>query len=332
MPGSDEIAGGRRYLLGLLLALAALVVVAAFNLIVDPLGLFGAARRHAFNRSTPMSVMYWLAESRDTSFYQRIVADPAVDTVLIGTSRTDLGFDTCGLPIGRVVGYGWGAREFGEVTLAALAGRTRAATLLIEVAIDNDPAAPPPRSSVSRWLYAAWSPLVTRLTWDTLVESVRHQGQPANCRRAGHYVPPAQRFRAGHDGLAGALAMPGSTGYRRSLARLSATVRAADRICGESGLRHRLVLFSLPLSHRRTVRLDRLSRRVAADVRQVLDARPSRHCEMSLADFSLSAPGGDAWQDPTAWWNESHFSPRLGNAALPALLSVQRAADRQRAR
>ena len=112
---------------------------------------------------------------------------------------------------------------------------------------------------------------------------------------------------------------------RRDLADLA---DLADDICRRTGLRHRLVFFTLPGTpdNAPVKGHDRLVKANAMRIAAMFAARQSGagRCDIRYLNFASTPPGNEAeralWRDRDQWSDYFHFSARLGETALDALL------------
>jgi hypothetical protein len=331
-PEKEPVRLTRRWWAGLGAGLAILGGYALVNVAVDPTGEFGQSGRHAFNRSPPPGVIAQGEAGGNPAFFTRAIREHRGDIFLIGSSRTWRGFDTCSRPeILRVAGSAWGSRELTRVERAILKSRTTPATVLIEVGLPTRerPAIVDPAQAA---LSTALSPRTALQSLQTVTHSLTGgEADPPTYAPCQALAPAPQdwtqadrslRYTLGQlDTSAASLA----TG-RRTLADM---VDQADDVCRRTGLRHRLVFFTLPATpdaapvrgHDRLVQVN--AARIAA---MFADRNPGEGgCDIRYLNFASTPPGDPEaqalWRDRDQWSDYFHFSTRLGETALKALLS-----------
>lgn len=329
MPISDK-AEWRRHWTGLLLAVACILPVVSLNYYVNPVGLFGTPRHRAINRFTPLYASGIVSEFARPSFYDDTVADRTTDIFLFGNSRAAHGLDTCGHPVARVTGAGWGFAEFAPLIRRALTRRERKATILLELPVAESSGSAEPRAPLDDLLYAALSPRITRASIETVLANLPYRDQfrtnvAANCAadKIGGPIAPSSADLATERSV---YAHPDPVAYARNLAGLRRTVEGADEECRRSGIRHSLLFYRMPPTWYVTADIQAVARRSAADVQSVITPRRrGAACEIRFADFAERPPGSAAerakWSDPSLWLDASHPSPALGKLVLPALLA-----------
>jgi len=329
MPISDR-AEWRRHWAGLLLAIVCILPVVSLNYYVNPVGLFGPPRHRAINRFTPLYASGIVSEFARPSFYDDTVADQATDVFLFGNSRAAHGLDTCGHPVARVTGAGWGFAEFSPLIRQALTRRKRKATILLELPLVESSAFAEPRAGLDDLIYAALAPRVTRASIETVLANLPYRGQSrtsvaANCA-ADKIAGPVAPTSADPATERSAYAHPDPVAYARNLAGLRRTVEGADEECRRSGIQHSIIFYRMPPTWYVTADMLAVNRRSAADIQSVITPRRrGATCEIRFADFVERPPGSAAdrakWSDPSLWLDTSHPSPTLGKLILPALLA-----------
>lgn len=320
----------RRHWAGLLLAIVCILPVVSLNYYVNPAGLFGPPRRHAINRFTPLYASGIVNEFARPSFYEDIVADRTTNVFLFGNSRAAQGLDTCGHPVARVTGAGWGFAQFTPLIRQALTRRERKATILLELPLVEGSAFAAPRAPLDDLIYAALSPRITRASIETVFANLPYRGQfrtevTANCA-ADKVGGPLASISADPATERSVYAHPDPVAYARNLAGLKRTVEGADEECRRSGIRHSIIFYRLPPTWFVTADMLAVSRRSASDIRSVITPRRrGAACEIRFDDFAERPPGSAAdrakWSDPSLWLDSSHPSPALGKLVLPALLA-----------
>lgn len=330
MPPPDLTRG---WWVGLLAGLCVIAGGVAFNVLVDPTGEFGQSGRHAFNREPPPDVIAKGVKGGNPAFFTRAIREHQGQIFLIGSSRTWRGFDTCSRPeVLRVAGSGWRMRTLARVERAILDHRRTPAILLIEVGLPTEeppPVVGPMQAAVS----AALSP-------GTLVSAARTAGHSL---KGGGFRPPTYASCAAHSSPAVDW-IQAERSLRYSLGQLDTSSASlargrqdvvdvadwADRVCGRTGLRHQLVLFTLPAAPEgaQATAHERVFQQNAARLEAGFAARtaPKGGCEIRYVNFSSVPPGSPRdqrlWRDRSEWTDYVHFSPRLGAIALDALLGV----------
>lgn len=337
MPDSDplppEPALGRSYLRALAGAAALLILYCLVNLLADPTGEFGLSGRFAFNRAPPPEAIAEGEAGGNPAFYTRAIRESAASTFLIGASRTWRGFDTCTRPgLLRIAGSAWGIAELTRIQRAVLESRDRPATLLVEIGLPQDESrriGSPLANAVS----VALSPHTFPLALRTMAGSLSGQPAPAfiGCRPLPSprtdWAEAARTLRAA---LTYVDATPAS--LRRGRDNVMAMADAADRICARTGIRHRLVYFSLPPAPAGAPApaLDRIIQSNSARLASAFAGRPrpAGGCTILYANHATDPPGPAAarllWRDRRFWSDYAHFSPQLGALALQALLAGTR--------
>jgi hypothetical protein len=329
MPISDRLEW-RRHWAGLLLAIVCILPVVSLNYYVNPVGLFGPPRQRAINRLTPLYASGIVSEFARPSFYEDTVADRTTDVFLFGNSRAAHGLDTCGHPVARVTGAGWGFAQFGPLIRQALTRRERKTTILLELPLIESSAFAAPRAPLDDLIYAALSPRITRASIETIFANLPYRGQSrtgvaANCaadkiaRQGASTSADSATERSGY-------AHPDPIAYARNLAALRRTVEGADEECRRSGIQHSIIFYRMPPTWSVTADMVAVTRRSAADIQSVITSRRrGAACEIRFADFAERPPGSAAerakWSDPSLWLDSSHPSPALGKLVLPALLA-----------
>lgn len=320
----------RRWWAGLLGGLALLGLWSLFNILIDPTGAFGLSGRFAFNRVPPPAVIAAGEDGGDPAFFTRAIREHRGDVFLIGSSRTWRGFDTCERPdILRVAGSAWGLRELTRVQRTILDHRRTPAELLIEIGLPTTerPAVTDPAQAA---IATALSPRTTGFSLQTVLHSLTGAAtRPATyapCRA----LPPGpadwvQAERSVRYTLGRLDTTPGSLMQGRRT--LLAMADQADQVCRRTGVRHRLVFFTLPPSPAGSPapRHDRIVQTNAARIaRAFADRAPAPGgCDIRYVNFASTPPGAPAeqalWRDREQWSDYFHFSSRLGATALAAL-------------
>ncbi len=333
MPGSEspETTGAlpKGYGVAVVLAGLALVAYGLFNILVDPTGQFGQAGRYPFNRALPAQTVAYGEANGDPSFYGRALRDSDATTILIGTSRTLQGFDVCARPdMLRIARPGYAIEHLARLEHMALRNRSRPITLLIEVGMPQTPR--PASSGVNRKIFAALSPHEALQAAGIVRASLAGEGvSPAYtpCRPTGsshhNWAEAGERLRLG---LTVLNASPSSLADGR--ARLMKIADDADRICMATGVRHRLIFFSLPVSSPGSPvpALNRLMERNTGRISEAFSRRraPAGGCDIQYRNHVATPPGSAtgqaAWRDRAEWLDYTHFSPRLGAIALDSLI------------
>jgi hypothetical protein len=334
MPDSDgttgEPAPTRGYWRGLLGAGAVLAVYCLLNILVDPTGEFGQSGRYAFNRAPPPAVIASGEAGGDPAFYVRAIRESQAGIFLIGASRTRRGFDTCSRPaILRIANSAWGLTELARLERAILEDKERPVTLLVEVGLPQDESAramSPLRTAAS----VALSPHTAWFSLQTIAASLREHPQlPAYTSCTPRPSPPVDWREAARSAAALATfidATPES--LQRGRDNLMAMADDADRLCARTGVRHNLIFFSLPVTPDGSPAraYDLIVRRDADRIAALFASRVARPggCAIRYANFATIPPGSPGeqrlWRDRGSWSDYSHFSPRLGEIALTALL------------
>lgn len=323
---------GRGYWAGLAGACAVIVAVASMNLAVDPIGSLGRHGAHTLNRSMRQAAQDHVRQGAPSALHRFAARRSGADVFLIGPSRVSLGFDVCSHPeVLRLSGSSWGAREEAAMSDMVLRDRAKPAVLLIEVGLPTDDGrpAPDPRATM---INAALSPRTTLLSLQTLVARLSGEG-PARETRDCRAIPHPQHWRTADVAFRRIQSVtdvsPPSLRRGRDIVRR--LVSAADETCRRTGLRHTLVLYALPPTPpypAARAYTERVSNGLS-DLRQDLAARPSAGgCRVVVADMTGGPPGPAGqqgeWADRSAWIDYTHFSPRLGELALEALMKVAR--------
>lgn len=317
---------------GLGAGLAILGGYALLNVVVDPTGEFGQSGRHAFNRTPPPDVIAQGVAGGNPAFFNRAIREHQGDTFLVGSSRTWRGFDTCARPdVLRVAGSAWGLRETRRVEETILNSRVRPATVLIEVGLPTRE-----RPAIVDRAQAALSTALSPRTTLQSVQTVAHSLTSGKMRPAT-YAPCEARAPGPRDwvqaerGLRYTLGQLDISGTSLATGRrdLVGLADLADDICRRTGLRHRLVFFTLPATpagapvngH------DRLVQANATRIAAMFAARQTAAggCDVRYLNFASDPPGDDAekalWRDRDQWSDYFHYSARLGETALEALLA-----------
>ncbi|NJC39830.1 hypothetical protein GGQ87_000088 [Brevundimonas alba] len=313
---------------GLFAGLAALGVWSLLNVLVDPTGEFGLSGRFAFNRAPPPAVIAAGEAGNNPAFFTRAIRESRGDVFLIGPSRTWRGFDTCGRSdVLRVAGSAWGLRELERVEATVLENRERPATLLIEIGLpttERPAITSPARAAVS----VALSPRTTAFSLQTVSHSLNGAAAtPASCaplasgERNWIEAERSARYTLG-------LLDTSTPSLEQGRLNLLAMADRADRVCRRTGLRHRLVFFTLPSSPASSPfsAYDSLFRanadRIAADFAG--RPTPAGGCAVSYVNFATTPPGDVSqqalWRDRENWSDYAHFSPALGAIALQSLI------------
>lgn len=336
MPSSEpEKAAGqltRGWWIGLGAGLVILLAYSLFNVAVDPTGEFGQSGRHAFNRSPPPGVVAQGVAGGNPAFFTRAIREHQGEAFLIGSSRTWRGFDTCSRPeILRVAGSAWGVRELMRVERTILSHRTTPAIVLIEVGLPTRerPAIVNPAQAA---LSTALSPRTTLQSVQTVVHSLTGgEANPASHAPCRPLAPDPRDWIQAERSLRYALRRLDTSPASLAMGRenLAGLADRADDLCRETGVRHRLVFFTLPATpadapvngHDRMVQANAV--RIAA---MFAERKPAVNgCEIRYVNLASTPPGNEAeqaiWRDRDQWSDYVHFSARLGETALEALLS-----------
>lgn len=310
---------------GLSVGLALLTGWCTLNVLVDPTGEFGQSGRHAFNRHPPESVIAAGESGNNPAFFTRAIREHVGDVFLVGASRTWRGFDTCQRPdILRVAGSGWGIRDLTQVERTILKARRTSSTLLIEVGFPTTerPAITDPAQAA---LSTALSPRTTLLSLRTIGHSLgKSPGvsstYPSCAPLAAGPTDWEQADRSFRYSVGLFDTSPESLDQGRR--NLQAMVEQADQLCRQTGIRHRLVFFSLPAMPVGAPALDAAVRANTVRIGEQFAHRPpsSGGCDIRYMDLSRSPPGGAAlWRDRDQWSDYTHFKPRLGALVLGVL-------------
>lgn len=324
-PESPPVRLTRGWWIGLSAGLILMTGWCLLNVAVDPTGEFGQSGRYAFNRFPPPAVIAAGEAGNNPAFFTRAIREHRGDTFLIGASRTWRGFDTCARQdILRVAGSAWGVREMAQVEQTILTTRRAPATLLIEVGVPTTerPAITDP---VQAALSTALSPRTTLFSLQTVAHSL---GGPADT--PADYPPCEPRASGPADWTQAERSMRYSMGlFDTSAAALDQGQRnlrtmaeQADELCRRTGVRHRLVFFSLPAMPVGAPASDAAMRANTVRIGQQFAHRPSVSggCDIRHVDLSRTPPGGAAlWRNRDHWSDYTHFRPHLGALALDAL-------------
>lgn len=311
---------------------AAIVAVASMNLAVDPIGTLGRHGAHVLNQTMPRAVLDHLRSGAPSALHRLAAERSGADVFLIGPSRVVLGFEVCSHPgVLKLAGSSWGAREVAAVSDMVLRDRTTPAVLLIEVGLPTDDGRPGPDTRAAM-INAALSPRITLLSLQTIAASLSGDG-PArgdmSCRAISHQTD--WRKAAVVFGQLQRVTDVSPASLRRGRDIVRRLVGAADEKCRRTGVRHTLVLFALPPtpSHPAARAFTERVSKGLSGLRQDLAARPfAGGCRVVVADMTGDPPGPadqqGLWADRSAWLDYTHFSPRLGEFALEALINVAR--------
>ncbi|RZJ20144.1 MAG: hypothetical protein EON85_16160 [Brevundimonas sp.] len=205
--------------------------------------------------------------------------------------------------------------------------RRTPATLLVEVGFptaERPAIANPAQAALS----TALSPRTTLLSLQTLGHSLGHTAgrtvnYPACTPLAANITDWTQADRSLRYSMSQFDTSAASLAQGRR--NLLAMADRADAVCRRTGVRHRLVFFSLPAmpegspAHHREVQANtaRIGRMFANR------ASASGGCEVRYRDLSSTPPGNAReqalWRDREQWSDYTHFRPRLGALALDAL-------------
>jgi hypothetical protein len=331
-PVPDEPALTRRYLGGLLAGVAMGTAYCLLNILVDPTGEFGLSGRFSFNRAPPPAAIVQGEAGGNSAFHTRAIQESGASIFLLGQSRTWRGFDTCTRPqILRIAGSSWGISEIARLQDVILRSRARPVTLLVEIGLPQDErarAALPLTNAVS----VALSPRTALFSLQTIVASLADDAAPPAYTSCRPNPSPRPNWAAAEGTLEAELTLIDATAesLRRGRDNVMAMADAADRICTNTGIRHRVTFFSLPATPAptRAVGIDRIirwnSRRIAEQfARRVA---PPGGCIIRYENFADVPPGTAAqqalWRDRDQWSDYVHYSPRLGEIALVALLGA----------
>ena len=318
----------RGYFTGLACGAALLAIHCIFNVLVDPTGAFGLSGRFAFNRAPPPQVVTYGESTGDPAFYSRAIRESRATKYLIGQSRTWRGFDTCVRPdMLRVAGSAWEISQLEQVQRTVLSTRQAPVIALVEIGLPQEE--PMKTSSFVRGLSVAMSPQTTYFSILTVVASMRRQRSPNFISCRPHASPPEnwpEALRTLRAALTYVNASKGSLlqGRRNVLAMAD----AADRICENTGLRHRIIYFSLPAtpSQSPATALDQKVRENSQAIATLFARRavPTNGCFISYRNFTTEPPGTTAqqamWHERAYWSDYAHYSPALGEVAMDVLL------------
>jgi hypothetical protein len=316
---------------GLDVGLAILTGHALFNMMVDPTGEFGQSGRYAFNRSPPPGVIAQGVASGNPAFFTRAIREHRGDVFLIGSSRTWRGFDTCSRPgIMRVAGSAWGVRELTRVERTILSSRTTPATVLIEIGLPTRerPAITDPAQAA---LSTALSPKTTLQSMQTMAHSLTGgEAYPATYAPCRSLAPGPRDWNQAERSLRYTLSQLDTSSASLAIGRqeLVSLADLADNVCRRTGLQHRIVFFTLPATpadapvngH------DRIVQANAMRIEAMFARRKSGAggCDIRYVNFASAPPGSEdeqaLWRDRNQWSDYFHFSARLGETALDALL------------
>jgi hypothetical protein len=340
MPSSEDpgpaVRLTRSFWIGLIAGVVLLLSVAGFNVVVDPTGEFGLSGRFAFNRAPPPEVIAFGREGRNPAYLRRAIRESDATHFMIGTSRTERGFDTCGRPeVLGLSGSSWDLPEFRQVQDMVLAGRSRPVTLLMEVGLPTT-LAPVIDDPIPAAISVALSPRTTLQALKTVSYSLSGRPVPST------YVPcrtpptPPRWERAAINARYSAnqlVLTPEALG--RQERSLLAIADAADRICRRDRLRHTVIFYALPSTPpgSPTASQAQFFNRNSVRLAGVFARRPAAPggCDVRFLNMSDDPPGGPAgqalWSSRANWLDYSHFSHRLGATALERLLSQDEAAS-----
>ena len=328
-PEEPPVRLSRGWWTGLGSGLAILVGYALFNVMVDPTGEFGQSGRHAFNQSPPPDVIAQGEAGGNPGFFTRAIREHRGDVFLIGSSRTWRGFDTCSRPaVLRVAGSAWGLRELTRVERTILNGRTTPATLLIEVGLPTRerPAIVDPAQAA---LSTALSPRTTVQSLKTVAHSLtRGEATPTTYAPCQSLAPGPQDWTQAERSIRYTLSQLDTSTASLATGRkaLADMADLADDVCRHTGLRHRLVFFTLPATPAGAP-VDGHDRIVEANAKRIatlFDERDARGCDIRYLNFASTPPGDreaqGLWRDRDQWSDYFHFSAHLGATALEVLL------------
>jgi hypothetical protein len=321
----------RRWWTGLLGGLALLGLWGLFNILVDPTGEFRLSGRFAFNRAPPPAVIAAGEGGGNPAFFARAIREHRGDVFLIGSSRTWRGFDTCARPdMLRVAGSAWGLRELTQVEAAVLAHRPTPVSLLVEVGMpttERPVISDPAQAAVS----TALSPRTTVSSLRTVIHSLTGaETRPATYAPCAALAPQPMDWAEAERSVRYAVdtvdTTPGALAQGR--ANLLAMADRADQLCRKTGVRHRLIFFSLPSSPAGAPApgYDRIVQANTARIAAQFAARApvAGGCDVRYVNFASTPPGAPEeqalWRDRAHWSDYFHFSSRLGEIALTALL------------
>lgn len=318
----------RSFWVGLAAGLTLLSALGVFNILVDPTGEFGQAGRYAFNRNPPPDVVAFGQAGGNPAFFARAIRESDAAYFMVGSSRTSRGFDTCDRPdVLRLSGASWALPEFRQTQRLVLAGRRKPVTLLMEVGL---PSTLPPviddpmRAAIS----AAVSPRTTVLALQTVEHSLSSAPAPSAyvpCRVEP--TPPDWAAAAVASRYAESLLDVSPQATWRQERSLLEMADLADGICAREGLRHTIIFYTLPSTppgspgvsgaRRFNLHAERLNRMFA-----LRPAAPNG-CHIRFISLASDPPGNPGeralWLQRDNWLDYTHFSPRLGAAALDVL-------------
>ena len=319
----------RGWWIGFGAGLVILIGHALFNVMVDPTGEFGQSGRHGFNQTPPSEVIALGEAGGNPAFFTRAIREHRGTVFLIGSSRTWRGFDTCSRPdVLRVAGSAWGLRELTRVERTIVDGRTTPATILIEVGLptrERPAIADPTQAALS----TALSPRTTLQALQTVAHSLNTGGAaPATYAPCQSLAPGPRDLRQAERSIRYTLSQLDTSAASLATGRkaLADMADLADDACRGTGLRHRLVFFTLPATpagapvsgH------DRIVEANAARIAARFDERQAGGCDIRYVNFASTPPGDQEaqtlWRDRDQWSDYFHFSARLGATALEALL------------
>jgi hypothetical protein len=320
----------RGYVRALVAGALLLSLYCLLNVLADPTGEFGLSGRFAFNRAPPPAALAKGEAGGNPMFYARAIRESRASVFLMGASRTWRGFDTCARPeVLRLAGDAWGIAELARAQDLVLNSRDRPATVLIEIGLpqkEQARATLQPANAVS----VALSPETAWLSAQTIARSIGGHPVSPTLQTCAPYPSPPQDWGQAAQTLRGWLelidASPAS--LRRGQLNLRQMIDAADRACIRTGLRHRLIYFSLPATPARSPahRLDQIIQGNSRAIARLFEHRvpPAGGCDIQYLNFTTVPPGDAAeqslWRDRGQWSDYAHYSPRLGDVALRVLL------------
>lgn len=323
----------RRYLEAAAVAVVGLVAATvAFTVLMDPMEEFGFAGTHPLNAFTPQAVQGYRVTGLDR-YLGSIAEQDEAWVYLVGSSRVEFGFDTCGYDgLRKVVVFGLEAGQTRYAQNALLSGATTRKTLLLEMpGLEYDSAttsgfshAPQPR--LARKARAVFSFEAVKLSVHTLLKGVAAlaAGGEAGprCRAqenlTGRWLDPAARGRAEAQGKADLANVP------LLAAEIRRTLAEAEATCFSTGIRHVIRWITLPPAfyYRESPDLTAQVEARRRVLRQALEAdRPHKGaCDIGAVEMGLDPSGGGRWSDRSLWSDDMHFLPVLGRQVLRRVL------------
>ena len=345
-----------RYLQVLFISTVTLMtVVALLNLVVDPYGIFRIVKLDGFNRIKSQ------AGQRAEMFKRRGLERAHPNTVILGNSRAEIGFDpespswpATARPVFNLALPGTGGYSaLDQLTYALNTANPRVVVMGLEfLDFRTDPStsdmAPPPSDRL-RWLRENVSALFTMSALGDSLATLRaqHQSYPTSLTEAGFnplrdYVGVARRdgyyamFRHRDEENAKSY-VRGPKSVRQPDGRPSSEFDAVDRIIAEAARKGIAVRFVIYPYHAYTLVLFHQAGLWPAFedwkrelVRRVESAPPS--VDVELWDFSGFAPyadepvpgPGDTESEMRWYWEAGHFKSSLGDLLLGRLFDHQK--------